>query len=95
MTTWHEYLYAGGELVGEHFTKSDSTTYTYFFVTDHLGSVAVLTDELGTVTERLSYDAHFCFALLRRMALRKRRGRANAGNPMATMTLWVRCQLSW
>jgi|GEM_PF-6891628 len=59
---WNEYLIAGGEMVGEHFTKTPVggtpiTTETRYFVKDHLGSVAVLMDESGTVTERLSYDA--------------------------------------
>ena len=57
LTTWNEYLYAGGEIIGQHYSKSDLSTYTYYFVNDHLGSIAVITDELGTVTERLSYDA--------------------------------------
>jgi hypothetical protein len=44
-------------LIGEHFTNIASATTTRYFVTDHLGSVAVITDETGTVVERLSYDA--------------------------------------
>jgi RHS repeat-associated protein len=34
-----------------------ATLSTRYFHTDHLGSVSVLTDETGTVVERLSYDA--------------------------------------
>jgi len=44
-------------MVGVHFTRSDETELTRWFVKDHLGSVAVLTDEDGDVAERLSYDA--------------------------------------
>jgi hypothetical protein len=57
---WKEYLVAGGKLIGEHFTNiagPSVTTATRYFVTDHLGSVAVITDETGAVVERLSYDA--------------------------------------
>lgn len=34
-----------------------ATTTTRYFHTDHLGSIAVITNEAGTVVERLSYDA--------------------------------------
>lgn len=57
LTQWNDYLMAGSQLVGVHFTRSDSTQNTRHFVTDHLGSVAVITDEMGAVVERLSYDA--------------------------------------
>jgi RHS repeat-associated protein len=57
LVTWNEYLSAGGQLVGVHFSRSDTTQATRHFVTDHLGSVAVLTDEMGAVVERLAYDA--------------------------------------
>lgn len=57
VTQWNEYLYAGGEMVGVHFSRSDATELARYFVKDHLGSIAVMTDELGNVTERLSYDA--------------------------------------
>src|SRR5882757_3641528 len=33
------------------------TVSTRYFHTDHLGSIAVITDENGVVVERLSYDA--------------------------------------
>jgi YD repeat-containing protein len=57
---WNEYLYAGGQMIGEHFTNiagAVTTTATRYFVADHLGSIAVITDESGAVVERLSYDA--------------------------------------
>jgi len=52
VTQWNHYLFAGGEMVGVHFTRSDATEMTRWFVKDHLGSVAVLTDETGAVAER-------------------------------------------
>jgi RHS repeat-associated protein len=54
---WNEYLIVGGRMVGVRFERSDNTVSTRYFVRDHLGSVAVLTDENGLVVERLSYDA--------------------------------------
>ncbi len=54
---WSNYLVAGGQLVGVHIERSDETTLTRYFHTDHLGSISVITDEAGAVVERLSYDA--------------------------------------
>jgi RHS repeat-associated protein len=54
---WNEYLIVGGKMIGVRFERSDSTVSTRYFVRDHLGSVAVLTDENALVVERLSYDA--------------------------------------
>ena len=54
---WNEYLIVGGRLIGVRFERSDNTVSTRYFVNDHLGSVAVLTDENALVVERLSYDA--------------------------------------
>jgi YD repeat-containing protein len=53
---WNEYLYAGGALVGEHFTTTPAggggtTTTLRYFVADHLGSVAVITD--GEAEQRM------------------------------------------
>jgi RHS repeat-associated protein len=56
-TQWNNYLFAGGQLVGMHVEMSDGTVNTRYFNKDHLGSIAVITDETGTVLERLSYDA--------------------------------------
>ena len=57
LTTWNDYLYVSGEMVGVRFARSDATVATRYFVKDHLGSVAVITNEAGAVAERLSYDA--------------------------------------
>jgi RHS repeat-associated protein len=54
---WTNYLTAAGGLVGMHVENSDETTSTRYFHKDHLGSIAVITDEAGAVVERLSYDA--------------------------------------
>ena len=54
---WTNYLMAAGSLVGMHVENSDETTSTRYFHKDHLGSIAVITDEAGAVVERLSYDA--------------------------------------
>jgi len=42
---------------GMHVKNSDETVSTRYFHKDHLGSIAVITDESGAVLERLSYDA--------------------------------------
>jgi RHS repeat-associated protein len=54
---WTNYLMVGGRYIGIHVENSDETTATRYFHTDHLGSIAVITNEAGTVVERLSYDA--------------------------------------
>jgi len=54
---WNEYLVAGGQMVGVRFERSNGTVATRYFHQDHLGSIAVITDETGAVAERLSYDA--------------------------------------
>jgi RHS repeat-associated protein len=54
---WNEYLAFGDTLIGVRFEHSDATIATRYFHLDHLGSVAVLTDETGAVVERNSYDA--------------------------------------
>ena len=56
-STWSEFLIAGDALVGVRYERSDQTITTRYFTQDHLGSVAVLTNESGVVVERLSYDA--------------------------------------
>ncbi len=60
-TTWHDYVSVGGKLIAERFCTgaapcTTGATWAYF-VSDNLGSVAVVADGTGTVTERLSYDA--------------------------------------
>ena len=55
------YIYAGGTRVAQYTVtlnvdpNDDPTVYLH---QDHLGSVDTITDELGVVTERLSYDPH-------------------------------------
>ena len=38
----------GGRYIGIHVENSDETTLTRYFHTDHLGSIAVITNEVGT-----------------------------------------------
>jgi RHS repeat-associated protein len=54
---WNNYLIVDRQLIGMVVERSDETTYTRYFHKDHLGSIAVITDEAGAVVERLSYDA--------------------------------------
>ena len=59
---WNLYVRAGGKLVAQRIDATPSgggasTVAMRYFTTDHLGSIAVITDELGAVVERLSYDA--------------------------------------
>ncbi|MEI9997500.1 MAG: RHS repeat-associated core domain-containing protein [Rhizomicrobium sp.] len=61
VTTWHDYLTVDGALVGERSCSgaapcSSGASWLYF-VSDHLGSIAVITDGSGAVAQRLSYDA--------------------------------------
>ncbi len=57
-TTWRDYLYTDGKLAAQRDRVVSTGTVTWsYFVTDHLGSAAVITSAAGTVTERLSYDA--------------------------------------
>jgi RHS repeat-associated protein len=56
-TTWHDFLSVGGTLVAERFSVVGGATSWTYFVADHLGSIAVITDSAGTVSERDSYDA--------------------------------------
>jgi len=55
---WTDYLSVGNAKVGMRVLQGASETLsTRYFHTDHLGSVAVITNEAGAVVERLSYDA--------------------------------------
>ena len=55
---WTEYLSVGSAKVGMRVLQTASATLnTRYFHTDHLGSIAAITDENGLVVERLSYDA--------------------------------------
>jgi RHS repeat-associated protein len=55
-TQWNDYLMAGGKMVGVRHTLNDLSTQLRYFVADHLGSISVITDELGQAVERLSFD---------------------------------------
>ena len=54
---WTNDLMVGGRYIGIQVENSDETTLTRYFHTDHLGSIAVITNEAAVVMERLSYDA--------------------------------------
>jgi RHS repeat-associated protein len=55
---WTDYLSVGNAKVGMRVLQTASETLsTRYFHTDHLGSISVITDETGSVLERLSYDA--------------------------------------
>lgn len=52
--TWHDYMVVDGRIVAEKL--SGATSALRYFVTDHLGSVAVVMNESGSVVERSAYD---------------------------------------
>jgi hypothetical protein len=56
---WTNLPVVGGRLIGIRVENADETTLTRYFHTDHLGSIAVISDEAGQVGVggRLSYDA--------------------------------------
>jgi hypothetical protein len=54
---WTDYLFAAEEMIGMWVEHSASGVYMRYFQKDHLNSIAVLTDETGSVVEKLSYDA--------------------------------------
>src|SRR5262249_17468241 len=55
---WTDYLSVGNVAVGARFHNINAETVsTRYFHTDHLGSIAAITDENGGLVERLSYDA--------------------------------------
>jgi predicted enzyme related to lactoylglutathione lyase len=55
-TQWTNYFVAGGELVSMR-VENGGTVYTRYFNKDHLGSIAVISNETGAAVERLSYEA--------------------------------------
>jgi RHS repeat-associated protein len=57
VSQWNDYLMVGGAMIGVRVLHSDESVSTRYFHTDRLGSIAVITDESGTVVERDSYDA--------------------------------------
>jgi RHS repeat-associated protein len=55
---WNDYLSVGNARVGMRVTDLGTLAVSMrYFHTDHLGSVAVITNESAVVLERLSYDA--------------------------------------
>jgi RHS repeat-associated protein len=60
-TTWSDYLLVDGKLVGERSCTGAAPCSTgaslQYFVTDHLGSVAVVTGAAGALIARESFDA--------------------------------------
>jgi RHS repeat-associated protein len=56
---WNDYFTVGNVMVGERVVNAatEQVTQSYFFHTDHLGSISVVTDQNGAVVQRLSYDA--------------------------------------
>jgi RHS repeat-associated protein len=56
-SSWYDYVGAGGSMLGVRVLHADNSVVTPYFHTDHLGSLAVITNETGAVVERDSYDA--------------------------------------
>jgi RHS repeat-associated protein len=58
-TTWKDYLFAGSLMVGQRDPVVGGSTTMQYFVLDHLGSVAVVTNSSGGLQSngRLGYDA--------------------------------------
>jgi RHS repeat-associated protein len=52
---WRDYIIANGRIIAQKI--SGETAATWYFVTDHLGSAAVVMDEAGKEVERNAYDA--------------------------------------
>jgi RHS repeat-associated protein len=68
VNTWTDYIFAGSEPIGIHVTPATGNAYNRFFIRDQLGSIAVLTGDIGCsgltlggtnscLAERDSYDA--------------------------------------
>lgn len=60
--TWNLYIRTAGGLVAQRIESLPSgggvaAVAMRYYVSDHLGSIAVITDEIGAVVERLAYDA--------------------------------------
>ncbi len=57
-TTWRDTIQADGKMVAQRDKAVSTGTVTWsWFVTDHLGSVAVITNAAGAIAEQLGYDA--------------------------------------
>jgi RHS repeat-associated protein len=51
-------IVANGVAVAQYTTRSSGASDTRYFYRDALGSITLIANEAGTVTERFSYDAH-------------------------------------
>ena len=49
--------YLNGPGIDDHLRQTNTTTGTSYFLTDHLGTTAALTDASGNVVETLAYDS--------------------------------------
>ena len=56
VVTHKYYVYGGSGMVAVYQERDNATADTRYFHKDHLGSTDAITDEVGTVIERLSYD---------------------------------------
>jgi hypothetical protein len=56
---WNNYVQAAGGMAAVFYERiaGAGTSKTHYFHKDHLGSIGVITDELGAVVQRLAYDA--------------------------------------
>lgn len=58
VTTERNYIYAGpGNIIGVHTSSNNGTKNTSYLHKDYLGSLSVVTNDLGNIVERLSYDS--------------------------------------
>jgi len=55
-TTTKDYLSVGGVLIGTRTKVGAAAATISYFVVDHLGSIAVTTDEVGALVCRMTYD---------------------------------------
>jgi RHS repeat-associated protein len=56
-TQWSNYVFASGQMVAVFYERTPGPSATRYFHKDPLGSLAVITDEAGAVSERLAYDS--------------------------------------
>ncbi len=58
LNEFKHYIHAGNNLVALYTSRTTGINDTRYFHPDHLNSIDTITDELGNVVERLSYDAY-------------------------------------
>src|SRR5262249_27901530 len=56
-TQWYDFIGAGGSMIGVRVLHADLSVTARYFHTDNLSSIAVITNESGTVVERDCYYA--------------------------------------